>query len=399
MRMTRFPLRDLLPTSRLRPALLRPALALTLLASASSIALAQDAAPLTGPAAYAPAALRQDIVAGAYEVVAAPALGQVFVASAPGFEGNPPGYVHVLDPTDLHQIRRLQLPRRAFALALDQTAGRLYVGNTLDGSISVVDAASGMLMDTIQLGKPDGEGFEHTRMIQLDEANGLMFVSSPTETGTLWIVDTRSNALLHRIDNIGVWAAGLAYDPAAGQLYVGGGGPEEISVVDVKTGQRVAGLSTGDTPADAAKEDFKHFFVNLDIDGAGQRLFAADANSGQLYAFDLATGKVLGTVPVGMGALDVAYNAARDEIYLTWRGASHDQPNGTGGLAVIDGKDLSLRQNLSLPVHPNSLGLGDKGEVLYVTVKVPHQDGHPDFRAGAADSVLRFDLAKLSEVK
>lgn len=375
---------------------LRPALvALSLIGAIPSAGMA-DGAPVLSAAQYAPAALRQDALLGVYETRLSPEHDILFVASSPGFEAKQAGFLYVLDPETLSEIRRIQLPRKAFALGLDQAAGRLYVGNTLDGSLTVVDGASGLVIDTIQLGKAEAEGgFEHTRMIRIDQTSGLVFVSSPSETGTVWIVDGREGKLLHRIENTGLWAAGLAYDAAAGKLYVSGGGPEEISVIDVATGKKTGGMATGDTSG-ATKDDSKHFFVNLAIDTQTQRLFATDGNTSQIYVFDIASGKPVATLPLPIGALDVAFNPVRQEIYATYRGNSREKPDGTGGVAVFDAKTLTPLKTLDLPVHPNSLEIAPDGEVLYVSVKGPHEDTSPHYRLGGTESVVRFDLKALA---
>ncbi|QRZ16233.1 hypothetical protein JWJ88_20920 (plasmid) [Paracoccus methylovorus] len=106
-------------------------------------------------------------------------VGLIFVASVPSFDKGTPSVIHVLDAGNLRPIRQIQLPRRAFALALDRSTGRLYAGNTMDGSLTVIDAKGGQILDTIQLGLKDEEGgFEHIRMIALDEDKGLAFVRS-----------------------------------------------------------------------------------------------------------------------------------------------------------------------------------------------------------------------------
>lgn len=346
-------------------------------------------------AQIAPALTRQDIVAGAYEVVHAPELGQIFVAATPSFEPGTPGYIHVLDDGDLHQIRQIQLPRRAFGLALDRTAGRLYVGHTLDGTLGIMDARGGLPIGAVQLGREEAEGgFEHTRMIALDEERGRAFVTSPSQTGVIWVVDTKADTLLHRIDDAGLWTAGAAYDAKAGLFYASGGGVDEISVIDAETGRSVRTISTGDT-TEAGGDNSQHFFVNLDIDVEGQRLFAADANKQMLYVFDIESGKVLAQTPTGLGTLDVVFNGARQEVYVSYRGADRENPDGTGGIVVIDAADYAVKARLPLPAHPNSLALGQDGQVLYATVKAPHEETHPEHVAGALDSVVRIDLERL----
>src|SRR5690606_19715656 len=127
------------------------------------------------------------------------------------------------------------------------------------------------------------------------------------------------------------------------------------------------------------------------IDVKGQRLFSTDANTNQVYVFDIASGKQIKTVPIGAGALDVVYNVQRNEIIATHRGVSREQPNGSGGLSFIDGATYQVKRSIDLPVHPNSLALSPDGDTLYVTVKAPHGDTHPAWRKDALDSVVRID--------
>lgn len=373
----------------------RAILPLVLAMTLAAPGLAQEAAPaLVQPAGYADAVLRQDMIPGAYELLDDADRGLVYVASNPSFEGPSVGYVWLLDRDDLSVKRRIQLPDGAFALAMDRELGRIYVGNTMSGKLTVLDAESGSPTGWVQLGQKTGEGYEHTRMVAVDEDTHRVYVTSPTDKGTLWIVDGEKAELVKRVDDSGLWSAGLAIDEDAGRVYVGGGGIEEVTIFDAASGEKVGGYSTGDTKA-ATKEDSKHFFVNLTLDAKGGRLFGVDANTGQIYVFGTKDGALISTIPVGLGALDAVYNPDRDELYVTTRGVSQEEPNGTGKLVVIDGKALKVKHELSMPTHPNSLDVSQDGKLLFVTVKVPHGDKHPDFRKDAVDSVLRIDLSKL----
>ena len=108
--------------------------------------------------------------------------------------------------------------------------------------------------------------------------------------------------------------------------------------------------------------------------------------------FDIASSKLLKTIPIGMGALDVAYNPQRNEIYATNRGVSRTQPEGTGAVTVIDGASYAVKRSIDLPVHPNSLAVTPDGDTLYVTVKAPRNDKHPAFRKDSRESLVRIDL-------
>ncbi|MGB6103236.1 MAG: YncE family protein [Pusillimonas sp.] len=354
------------------------------------------AADAAAPVATAPM-LRQDAFKGIYEVAVSADAASVFVATINGFDKQNAGFIQRLDARSLQLLQTIQVPHRSFALGLNRVTNTLYVGNTMEGSLSVVDAASGMVKGVIQLATPvkndkGEESMPHTRKVIVDEAHNRVFVTSPGQPGLIWIADGASNTLTHTITSDGIWTAGAAYDAQANRLYVSQGGVNEILVIDPDAGQVIGSLSTGDTTDAANTNDSRHFFINLAIDVQGQRLFSTDASTNQVYVFDIASGRVLNTIPIGIGALDVVYNAQRNQVITTHRGVSRSQPNGSGALTFIDATTYEVKRTLDLPVHPNSLALTPDGATLYVTVKAPHGDKHPAWRKDALDSVVRIDL-------
>ncbi|RYF81032.1 MAG: YncE family protein [Comamonadaceae bacterium] len=350
-------------------------------------------ASATSTASSTTIAVRQDAFKGVYEVIHSPAQGSVFVASTPAFEAGTPGFVYRLDANDLSLKQTLQTPLRAFALGLNRATGTLYVGNTLDGSLTVIDAASGAVRQVIQLAQKDAEGkVPHTRKVIVDEKRNRVFVTSPGMQGKVWIVDGARGVLLHTLDNTGTWTAGAAFDDVTNRLYVSQGGTDEVLEIDPDAGRVLRKFSTGDTKVVPTKPDeSKHFFVNLALDTRSQRLFAADPSTDQLYVFDIRTGQVLRTIPVGKGLLDVVFNPVPNEVYTTHRGVSRSEPDGVGAVTLIDAASLTVRRSVSLPVHPNSLAITPEGQTLYVTVKSP-RDKHPAFVKGGNDSVVKIDL-------
>ncbi len=351
------------------------------------------------PTAVAPQAsapiLRQDAFTGVYEVAPTADGQSVFVADITGFDAKNGGFVHRLDPRTLQIQQTVQLPRRSFALGMNHRTQTLYAGNTMEGSISVIDATSGLVQATIQMATPrkNDKGEEvtpHTRKVIVDEKNDRVFVTSPGRPGLVWIVDGKTRTLTHTITSDGIWTAGGAYDAQRNRLYVGQGGVDEILAIDPDAGKVVGRFSTGETKDN---KDSKHFFINLALDAQGQRLFAVDPNTNRVYVADIASGRFVREVPVdGVGLLDIVYNTQRREFVVSHRGVNNSNPQGSGGVTVFDADSFAVKRRLDLPVHPNSLALSPDGQTLYVTVKAPHGDKHPAYRKDARDSVVRIDL-------
>ncbi len=343
------------------------------------------AGPAAEAAAQAPArqaVLRRDLAPGLYELVVAD--GDVFVASAgASFKADEGGAIYRLDPDTLDTKAVIRTERKPYGLAYDARTDTLYAGNTLNGMVQAIDLKAGQAA-SYRLGQAKAKGgFEHVRQIVLDTAGARMFVTNPDKAGKVWIVDLERGAILHTVSGISKWPTGAAYDPVAKRLYVGQGGDYGVTVIDPDSGSILRRY---------ALDGAEPFLVNVALDDKGTRLFGADANSGRLVVFDTASGRILATVPVGESALDVLYNPVRDEIYLSNRGASRAHPMGTGAITVIDGTTYAVKARHDLPAHPNSLALSADGQVLFATIKGPHDDEHPAYRADGMESVVRIDL-------
>lgn len=336
--------------------------------------------------------LRQDDFKSIYEVVASPNANAIFVATINGFDLQNAGFIQRLDARTLQRLQTIQVPHRSFALGLNRTTNTLYVGNTLDGSLSVVDASSGMVKGVIQLATPEkndkGEvTYAHTRKVIVDEKHDRVFVTSPGEPGLIWIVDGKTATLTHTITSDGVWSAGAAYDPATNRLYVGQGGINEVLVIDPDSGTILRRLSTGETTSQTARS--VNFFINVALDAKGERLFAAGGQKNHVYVWDLASGAVVKRIPFKSGALDILFNPVRNEVITTHRGTNEP---GSGFVSILDAATYEVKRTIDLPVHPNSLALSGDGQTVYVTVKAARSDKHPAYRKDAQDSVVRIDL-------
>lgn len=348
------------------------------------------------PAVTAPAAAqaqagvtRNSIGLGLYEVQVLDA-NTLAVAAAPAFGDATRGQLHIVDSRTLAVLQSIELPRRAFGLGVNRSTQTLYVGNTLDGSLTVIDLATRTVQGTIQLGIKDASGdMEHTRKVVVDAKTNRIFVTSPGDKGKVWIVDGKTRKVRHTLSNLGNWTAGAAYDGASHRLYVGQGGTHEILAIDADKGKIVKRFTTGDT---VGSEKSKHFLLNVALHPATHRLFATDSNTNSLYVFDTRTGAVIKQIPLGKGALDVLFNPIRQEIYTTNRGVGHGDKSGTGQLTVIDAQTYAVTRTIDLPPHPNSLALSQDAQALFVTVKEPHGKEHPSYKEGELDSIVRIDL-------
>lgn len=346
----------------------------------------------TGSTAQAARTQRAAIAPALYELVYSARQDAVFVASAGGFgPGAPQSKLLRLDPRTLAVQGEIALERKGFGLALDDAANRVYIGNTTDASITVVDVAANKVIATIQLAQKakGADGKEayphHLRELVLDPANHRLYAPGLSSAGSaLYVVDTRTLALEKVIPGFGQVATGVALDVAGQRLFVSNlrGGLFEV---DTRT------LAIRRNHAVGADQ-----MLNLAYDAQGQRLFAVDQGlasiserrekaepgfkatpGNRVVVLDPTDARIIASLPTGDGPIAPLLDLPRQRLYVTNRGA--------GTVTVFDSASYRLLQTIALPTHPNSLALDARNNVLYVSVK----NGGGDEKGGK-ESVVRI---------
>ena len=367
------------------------------LAVAIAIGMGAPVAYAATPTASSAAAVQRNAVAqGLYELAYSARQNAVYVASSGGFgDGAGPAQVLKLDPATLAVQSTLPLERKGFGVVLDDANDRLYVGNTVDTSVTVVDTAQGRAIGIVQLmekkvGKDGKASYTHDlRELVVDGANHRLYVTGHSGEGSvLFVVDTQSLKLLNTIPGLGnAKAPGLALDAANKRVYTSNllG---EVVVVGTDTGKVEQRYKvTAEQP------------MNIALDPAGPRLFITDQGSEMIRKYqgssiegfasthpgkrvlvlDRTTGKDLASIPADAGTLGILLDAPRKRLYVTNREA--------GTVAGYDSDSYQKTGEWSVPTHPNSLALDATNNVLYVSIK----NGDTEEK-GAQESVARIAL-------
>jgi len=362
------------------------------LALAVSLAVVAPAASATSPVAATSSATtnvqRQAVAKGLYELAYSPSQNAVFVASSGGFgDAAGPAQVLRLDPTTLAVQQRIPLERKGFGVVLDDANNRLYVGNTVDTSVTVVDTAQNKAIGTVQLmekvtGKDGKSYYSHDlRELVVDAPNHRLYVTGHSQEGSvLFVVDTQSLRLIAK-------APGLALDAKAKRVY---------------TSNLLAEVVTVGTDSGKVEQRFKVSAeqpMNIALDPAGKRLFVTDQGlemirkyqgssiegfvsrhpGKRVLVLDRSSGAELASIPTDAGPLGILLDAPRKRLYVTNREA--------GSVTAYDSDSYQQVASWSVPTHPNSLALDAKNNVLYVSIK--NGEGDPK---GAEEAVARIDL-------
>lgn len=314
------------------------------------------------------------------------------------------GYLYAFDPVSLKIERRLDMPYRAFSLAMNQDKHQLYIGHTQAASlrISLLDTASGTLSKTsekLSFNKANAADsrFEHLRHMVYSPAANTLFVSYSnmlkTEQGMkplhkLLMLNGTTLALKGEVkDAYKGTAYGLTMDEKTQNIYVAG--KDYVNEIDAKKQSLLRTITLKNPQPQITSVQ------NLAVDSASNRIFVVvfdhEDRTGThdgLYIFDLRDGKQLGYLHTGAGTNAVKYNPKYNELYVT---------NFTSGtISVVDATKYTLTREFHMPVYPNQMVLSADMDTLYVGIKEGfNRDWDPEvFVEGAKERILSIKLNK-----
>jgi len=335
---------------------------------------------------------RQDLAPHLYEVVYSTAQKAVFVVSAGGFTPEAPqSKVFRLDPATLAVQAEIGLPLKGFGLALDDAAGRLYVGHALDASVTAIDIASNRVVTTLRLAemvqKPDGkqEAPYGLRRLAVDPARGRLYLPGLSlKDGVLYTVDTKAMKLEKTVPGIGPGASGIALDASGQRVFVSTLAGQLVTVdADQLAVSRQFAAGGAEQPLKLAWDPAGNRLLAIDQGLEGIRRlqeknipgFTSSNPGNRVVALEPETGRLLAEAPVAAGPVTLLPDAAKGQLYVASRGG--------GALTVLALDSLAKRGELSLPAHPNSLAIDAASSALFVTVKAEPKAGALDPEAVA----------------
>lgn len=277
-----------------------------------------------------------------------------------------------------------------------RSTARLYVPNQNDASVTVLDAASGAVVTTVDLradgftanakphaiiAEPDGSAWyvtimgdgwvakydstnrlvgkarmETPGMLALDPVHDRLYasrsmtaVSPPSSIG---IIRRSDMTLLDELDVILPRPHGIAVDPATGRVYVSGLGDNRVATV------------TDDSRVDLTDVPGPlHAFVTFALSPDGKRLAASTQLTHSLVGFDVTTGapKQVGAADVKPFGYQVAWSPDGQSVWLgNQRSGMVTQVNATSWTVTRTLTDSAFAE-------PHGVAVSADGRTVYVS--------------------------------
>lgn len=318
---------------------------------------------------------------GLYELVFSPSQQSIYVAATGGFgKGesdnygeNEGGRIYRLNAQTLEVEDSIALDDKPFGLALNEKTHTLFVGHTLNQSVSAINLddnttrhlALATEAEKAQAKKDNVFG-PNPRQLAVDEQTNTLYVTGVGDKSVLWVIDGKELTLKDTIKGFGTWATGLAVDHDGKRLYVSTMKDNAVRVVDMDSHKIIAQWPTGGEGP-----------LNLALDGEKHQLYVTNANSGDVTVLNTENGEVVDTLKSGDGTLALMLEG--DRLYVTNRKAKT--------VTVYDRESHELLDTVETPLMPNSLAAVSDASGAYVSLK---QELNKDHQTDEPDSVIHI---------
>jgi DNA-binding beta-propeller fold protein YncE len=314
-------------------------------------------------------------------------------------------------------------------VTVDSAARRVYIPRSTH--ILVVDADSGKLVGDIQ-----GMNGLHGVAVAPEFNRGFVTGNKSEQEGTVYIFDLKTLMVTSAIKSNSVDTDSLLYDPSTKRVYVNNGDGMNLTVVDAATAKVVGAMPFNAQPEAAAADGKGSIFqdyedkgqvveydamkltiknqwptpgcgspVAMAMDTANRRLYIGCRGKGAtapgaLLVMNADNGKVLASMPIGIGVDGEVFDPSTGNVFATCR----DSGDGKSGATYIfhaDSPDkISLVATVKTIYGARTAGLDTKTHHVFTigteqNDPVPPTDKNPNPRPKPVLST--FELVEIGK--
>ena len=252
------------------------------------------------------------------------------------------GSLRVVDSATNQKISSLIVGAGAFDVVLSPDSIRAYVLLTADygsGDVQIVKTLTNTVQSTIVPPTPG-------RSIILSPNGQRLYVSSRVSGGgAVYVYDTSTNGLVATITGLRDTAGPGVFLPNGSRLYIGDGNAHIIQVIDPVTNTLLGSFPSGGVEPHG-----------LAVTPTGDTLYVANSNSSQLAVFDSNT-QVLRTTLSIPTANFVAITPDGKKAYVT---------SSSSSVSVVDTLTNTVQQTISLGSGSTGIAITPNGAFAYV---------------------------------
>lgn len=288
-----------------------------------------------------------------------PGRRRIYVTVDNGFQQT--GSVAVIDAGTELVMQMVPVGEGPLGLAVAPNGTHVYVANSRDDSVSVIDTAT-YEATRVHVGRapaavaasPNGDQVYVTNQGDADTA------------GSVSIIDTATASVAATVQ-AGVSPFGLSFDQDGKRVFVVNAGSDNVSVIDATSATVVATIGAGASPRSLGSfiGPVRPVIGSPTPTPTGAPVtevaFVANSAGKDISVIDTASNRVIKTVSLDANPEAIAVNATATRVY-----AILDSTLGSGSLAVINPEAEQTVATLTLDNGPQDLVMTPDGGTVYV---------------------------------
>lgn len=230
-------------------------------------------------------------------------------------------------------MRTVEVGREPIAIAVNRLTNRAYVANDGSASVSVIDGTNDAVIATIPCAR-----LPYT--LAVDEIANKVYVTH-TYTGSVTVIDAATNTSSSL--KIGD-ADGVAIDPRGGKVFLSTYEDPDIRIVDEATGAVI-------------KVEVGPHIWGMVFDDASSTLYLAQTATNQIVALNEDT-RAVSVIPVGKIPCALAINPVSRRLFVV--------NYGDETVSILDLQTRAKIATLPVGPHPQGLAIDSKSNRVYV---------------------------------
>lgn len=238
-------------------------------------------------------------------------------------------------PTDSRVIATIKVGNAPMGVAVDPGTQDVYVANTGDNTVSVIDASARQVTGTIKVGDPWS--------VAVDPGSHLVYATTASDD-TVSVVDSATHRVTGTI-KVGDDPWSVAVDPVTHTVYVTNAKDGTLSVIDTTTARVTGTIEVGQ-------------YADVAVDPGTHTVYVTNSGDDTLLVIDAASMRVTGTVKVGDHPSGVAVDPGSHTVSVT------NLADDT--VSVIDAATHQVTGTIRVGDEPSSIAVDPGRRIAYV---------------------------------
>ena len=244
--------------------------------------------------------------------------------------------VSIVDIASNEVVKRIKVGADPGGAAFNAQTGMLFVSNAGSGTVTVVDVARHM-STTIEVGALPS-------VVAVDEVNNMVYVA---QAAGMAVINGSSNGVAGSVSVPGAFLDGMAFDFAGMRGYAAGSHNSTMYAVNLSTNTVAGKIDAGGRPA----------AIGMDPDTG--MVYSSVPGLGAVVAVNATTNTLVDTIPVGGYPSGLVFSPHGDRVY-----AGDTLSNA---ILVIDARTHNVTRDVPLGQVPHGMAIMQSTNTLYVT--------------------------------